>query len=579
MANIVRAQDNYIYHSEFQTQMQEHSQYQNLMHEVNLFQNVCSGIADAVRQGKYTTQSANEESVKLECAFQRLMDCIESRQVFYANKGELQERAETVFAHMSFIGKMTRNSMINTLEVLGNVDPKLNDKRIDIVRNEQREAQTRVYVHYNGKGDLFVRGENAHMRMPLKETGVIAKPVAYGVCEILSWDRGLPMTRLADHLWTATFINKKGQIPECNYLIHDCVWPTNPNYSLKSEKSLIHVPKFESNDCSLFVPMDVGVGNKLALFGEGEIEISGKRTQLSWENGVEFTNLGPNLWFLPFNKSNDAVYEIWVVTPSGKIDSTCKVEPRVESILSPVFDSSTTKKKPLGMANFGLNVSLLLQQQTLVKERMEKREHQKALIQVRQQPFSANRTTKCFQDHEIIQIGEYADIKKVEIANEIFHFYYTYDKKVVFVQIPFAGCLTAASAMLIMDNAKLPVASDLKNREWGTWVSAFLDILNAGLSPRVIPVSASNSSLFFLREQILSDGPAILSIMSNPNGSTGHAVIVDEISKDLLKVRIRDPWHGWSITVDGWTFQRVWHNFINKVPHKAFIVQVKNGAK
>lgn len=62
------------------------------------------------------------------------------------------------------------------------------------------------------------------------------------------------------------------------------------------------------------------------------------------------------------------------------------------------------------------------------------------------------------------------------------------------------------------------------------------------------------SNLSELREVIMKNGSAIVSIEV-----TGvHAVVVDDISQDLSKVRLRDPYHGWEITVTAEAFVKAW---------------------
>lgn len=80
------------------------------------------------------------------------------------------------------------------------------------------------------------------------------------------------------------------------------------------------------------------------------------------------------------------------------------------------------------------------------------------------------------------------------------------------------------------------------------------DIRKAGFKPMV--TSLESNSLKTLRDQLLEYGSAIVSIIDPQAGC--HSIIVDEVSKDLKQVRLRDPYHGWKITVSAEAFQSRW---------------------
>ena len=126
--------------------------------------------------------------------------------------------------------------------------------------------------------------------------------------------------------------------------------------------------------------------------------------------------------------------------------------------------------------------------------------------------------------------------------------------------------------MLIMDNGVLPSAENIMNSEGETSREIAGIIKDAGLEP--LQTFVTSLGIPMLRQKILQNGPAIVSILPNPESATGHAIIVDEISSDYSRVRLRDPWHGWDLVAKASAFDRVWKNAVKRAPQDV-IVQVK----
>ncbi len=156
---------------------------------------------------------------------------------------------------------------------------------------------------------------------------------------------------------------------------------------------------------------------------------------------------------------------------------------------------------------------------------------------------------KLFSDNEIVEKLDI--IKSVEIGPKVYASYTKHGKAII-QQQAMRGCTAAVTAMLIMDDGKKPDLSCLQGRNLGNDEDQIKDLQNAGLKARI----NSANSLSELRNLIIQNGSAIVSI----SGKIGnHVIVVDEISKDLSKVRLRDPYHGWEITITSEAFLKEWH--------------------
>ncbi|MFN4174631.1 MAG: hypothetical protein ACK4HV_05970, partial [Parachlamydiaceae bacterium] len=113
--------------------------------------------------------------------------------------------------------------------------------------------------------------------------------------------------------------------------------------------------------------------------------------------------------------------------------------------------------------------------------------------------------------------------------------FYTKNGKAIFQQQSPEGAFEAAKFMLFLDNAKNFEYKDLNDGNTVKLLEA-LHLLKRG--------GMGLSKTFALL--IKKSGPAIVAI----NAAIGnHYVIVDHISQDGKHIRIRDPFHGWEITL------------------------------
>ena len=124
---------------------------------------------------------------------------------------------------------------------------------------------------------------------------------------------------------------------------------------------------------------------------------------------------------------------------------------------------------------------------------------------------------------------------------------FTKYKKPIIQQAATRGCAAAAAAMLIMERGGPVDTHSILSTNLANEDRILQWIQEAGLNPVMTKL---NNQLETLKKLILANGSAIVSI----NGDIGgHNIVVDHISDDLSRVRLRDPYHGWEITVSGKT--------------------------
>ncbi|MEK7339162.1 MAG: papain-like cysteine protease family protein [Verrucomicrobiota bacterium] len=164
---------------------------------------------------------------------------------------------------------------------------------------------------------------------------------------------------------------------------------------------------------------------------------------------------------------------------------------------------------------------------------------------------SAHGTCSIFKDKEILQyhavlqqesLGKHTNVYGEE---EEVYIDFTQNNKAIIQQQATRGCTAATAAMLIKDQGGSPDFYALQERNLGDDEDIKQDIQSAGFKP-VVTLLKSNSLEAF-RAQLSSYRSAIVSIIDPQAGC--HSIIVDEVSEDAQQVRLRDPYHGWEITV------------------------------
>jgi len=163
---------------------------------------------------------------------------------------------------------------------------------------------------------------------------------------------------------------------------------------------------------------------------------------------------------------------------------------------------------------------------------------------------SKHGTTTFFADDVIVE--NLPILRQTRIDGKLYAFY-TQHEKAIIQQQAVRGCTAAVTAMMIMDNGG-QVNQNTLLRNLGMEEDLLADLRNAGLHPIV----SALGSYFELKALIIKHGSAI--VHGSPDGPLGgHVFIVDDVSQGFTAVRIRDPYHGWEITVTSKAFSEAWH--------------------
>lgn len=171
------------------------------------------------------------------------------------------------------------------------------------------------------------------------------------------------------------------------------------------------------------------------------------------------------------------------------------------------------------------------------------------MISVNDGMISAHPSADLFSDDEIVE--KLPILQRIHQENVVIRF--TEHGKAIILQQAQRGCTAAAAAMLIMDHGKTPNLKELRYRNLGSSQEEIRDIEKAGL--KALEVKVDN--LTELGSEIRKNGSAIVTLY----GAIGaHVVVVDEVLESDQRVRLRDPFHGWEITVTSAAFLKEWKN-------------------
>ena len=154
---------------------------------------------------------------------------------------------------------------------------------------------------------------------------------------------------------------------------------------------------------------------------------------------------------------------------------------------------------------------------------------------------------KLFKNKEILQV--HSSIRTQVVDGFIVDF--TAHNKVVIQQQATRGCTAGAAAMLIFDAGKEISYQLLRSTNLADTKEIVRWIENASLP--VVCTLAIKADLTQLKELIQKNGSAIVSTNNNLGS---HVIVVDHIRDDLQEIRLRDPFHGWEITVTKDAFLR-----------------------
>jgi len=177
---------------------------------------------------------------------------------------------------------------------------------------------------------------------------------------------------------------------------------------------------------------------------------------------------------------------------------------------------------------------------------------------------SVHDTTILFNDDEILEMSSIVKIQAIGIIkrfattnlldvhsfNETVYARYTEHEKAIIQQQSTDYCIGTIVAMLMMDNGKMPDIARLESTIKGDEKTIIREIRAVELNGE----QKNAKDLLSLKDSIRDYGCAVVSTKVE----LVPFIIVDEISADLSKVRIRDPYHGWEITVSSEAFQEQW---------------------
>lgn len=164
-----------------------------------------------------------------------------------------------------------------------------------------------------------------------------------------------------------------------------------------------------------------------------------------------------------------------------------------------------------------------------------------------------------FQDSDILEkepIERFETLKSSDVVVR-----YTKHNKPIIQQQATRGCTAAVTAMLIKEHGGEVDLHKLKNTNLGNEEKMRTTLEGAGFKVLLHTPEPMNY-LQELRKYLQAHGSAIVSVGSSIGG---HVMIVDEVSSSFDQVRLRDPYHGWEITVKAEAFLRENPSYIQQI--------------
>ena len=166
-----------------------------------------------------------------------------------------------------------------------------------------------------------------------------------------------------------------------------------------------------------------------------------------------------------------------------------------------------------------------------------------------------------FYDQEIREIHP---IIRREIIGKSIEVKYSENKVPILQQQARRGCTAAAAAMLILQHEKFPDLLRIMRCELGNKETIQCDLSKSGLQSIIYEVRNTPQDL---RVSLLAKGSGIIGISDCEVG--GHEIVIDDVSEDLMLVRLRDPYHGWEISIDS-------QALIKRLPKHFSIIQIRS---
>lgn len=156
---------------------------------------------------------------------------------------------------------------------------------------------------------------------------------------------------------------------------------------------------------------------------------------------------------------------------------------------------------------------------------------------------------KVFADSEILAVHlrpEEFDLRLVEGGDHVP--FGRYDQRSVMQQIGWRGCVATSTAMLILDAGKVPSAHTIAmgNLSSDELVEHMLRSVGLKMFKVTLAHRPEGEALDILSQMTRFNGPAIIDLDCEVGG---HVVVLDQLDLKSNRARLRDPFHGWAISV------------------------------
>lgn len=439
-----------------------------------------------------------------------------------------------------------------------------------------------LLFYYAGKGDLYLRGEGLSSLDPR------GRPIP------LSWDievPPIPLTPIADNLWQATVYVPPGA--EGKYkVINNADWSAGPDTALDSTtQTKLQTPSFGAVR-SLCLPIKINNPEyKVCIYGEGRVRLpTGEIRELHWDAPLEMERMGSALFRADLEPIGDVQYKFCLVgrAAAGEIiwekGGNRTLRAGETALTLPSFDlPAGIEVQELGPAQIAKEpLPRLGVEERMLAERMR----DEAMKSGAARPKAVHSDTIFFEPSEILIHHDFTEIAPLDggsfggagaIPVGTIAKHRAADGRWVIFQQGATGCSAGASAFLMLDIGVMPDVKALRSRTTSN-VYTIVNDLTAKRIPIVQTRTVPTTGLKGLSDMILAHGPAAVRIAFG--GRVGHFIIVDDISPDLSKVRIRDPWHGWDITVTASSFLRYWLRSLEDGEHSGYknlAIQINKG--
>lgn len=175
-----------------------------------------------------------------------------------------------------------------------------------------------------------------------------------------------------------------------------------------------------------------------------------------------------------------------------------------------------------------------------------------------------------FESDEILEIHPFSGtIETKEIGTHQVVINFNEKGLPIIAQHGQSGCSAAASYMLLKEHGKDLDLQKFFTRPISSYKSIMNDLKELNPQYKVLDEEGALDRLKRLKQELLASGSAITSIDDEGDKGIGsHVVVVDEVSEDLKYIRLRDPFHGWDVTVPAKAFIERFgkNNYIIQIP-------------